>query len=176
MHKLLAFVVMLVVLVSASAAAQGTTNPRANQLVSVQCPATPGNAKLEVYPLLTGGPMTTSQGTGLGLQSKFLRYPFRGHNHHREINPKCGGTWIPEIIPAGTLVWVDAQGYVAYKHDCGNRLVYNGPVTQEATPPPAPQPAPSPYPRLKVRDFWRNLGQGLKNLFLYGPFMVPVEE
>ncbi len=132
------FVLALCAAVSVDAQA---TRPSSGTQVSVICSAEPVDAQMHRFPFASG-PLITSQGVGLGLTPKYLRYPLQAYNHHRELATKAcpGGIWVPEIIPAGTLVWVDEKGYVAYKHDCGNRLVYNGPL-----PAPVPTTA-SPAP------------------------------
>ena len=95
------------------------------------------------------GPLTAEQMANMGLTPKKLRYPWRGHNFHRNVE---GGSWLLETLPVGTLVAVDARGDQVYKVDCANRLVWDGDI-----PAPASKPKPKPTPTLGPsvgRRFW----------------------
>lgn len=117
--------------------------------------ATPADAQLDKYPIASG-PLSVKQMADLGLRPTRLQFPFVGYNLHREINQRCGGTWTLETIPAGEMVLVGKDGYVAYRISCGNRLVWAG----KPTPlPPAVVPAPivAPPAQSFPRRVWNNL-------------------
>ena len=158
---------MLVLFAATGAAAQGLSLPPRSSASPVArdaelCSATPENARLDRYPLASGR-LSVEQGAGLGLRPVFLSHPVEAFNHHREIGSRhCAGTWIPEVILAGTLVWVGDDGYIAYKGDCGNRLI------RKPQPAVAPRPnPPAPEPRAHPRALWRWMGEWLAWPFVY---------
>ena len=160
-----AFIAMLFVLFGSSAASVAAElPPRPAPPVTRDaelCSATPSDARLDIYPLASRR-LSEYQGAGLGLRPVFLDRPLEAFNHHREIGARhCAGTWVPEVILAGTLVWVDADGYIAYKGDCGNRLV------RKPAPAVASRPNPPAEPRARARWLWRSLGDLLAWPFVY---------
>ncbi len=146
MQKMFAFVVLFVVtLVFASPA-----HAQAAKKSGILCSAPP-DAQLAAYPLMSGM-LKSDEAERLGLHPEYLRYDFTAYNHHRELaTAACPEPWVPEVIRAGTLVLVNDKHYVAYKHGCGNRLVYNGPIVP-TKPTPAP-PAATPAPRANNRGW-----------------------
>ncbi len=109
---------------------------------------TPEDARTEQYPFASA-PLSMVQIANLGLRPVRLEREFKGYNHHREVSPNCGGTWVLEVIPAGELVLVGQDGYVAYRVSCGNRLVHFAPLP--------PTPAATPEPKRYLRWLWQDL-------------------
>ncbi|HEY4505658.1 MAG TPA: hypothetical protein VJG67_03135 [Candidatus Paceibacterota bacterium] len=117
---------------------------------AVACPANtvaPTDAKLDKYPVMSG-PLSLAQIADLDLKPQRLKYLFIGYNLHREINPKCGGTWKMEVIQIDEMVLVGKDGYIAYRVSCGNRLVWFDPnYKAPAKPGIVPTPGPNFFGR-----------------------------
>ncbi len=127
---------------------------------SVLCaPALPQDVRLEQYPH-TAGPLTVSQMADLGLSPKRLEFSTTMLNFYRDGKACGGGRWVLETVPAGTLVMVGRDGYVAYLGKCWNRLAPQSiiQVVQSESQPNQPQ--------WYVRSLWKTLGE-----FIAWPFI-----
>lgn len=111
-------------------------------------PVTPEGASLERFPL-TEGKLSDRQIVDMDLKVKRLRYTFKAYVHKRDEHAKCGETWKPEDLKAGTYVLVGSDNYVAYKLGDGSRLVWRG-----ETPKPADIAPANTDNRWFIRKVW----------------------
>ena len=81
-------------------------------------------------------------------------------------------------IEVGEMVWVSNGGHEPrYLASCGNRIspLLAHQISMLPAPAPRPQPSPTPAPGrtgVRLRPMLRWLGEAIKDLFLYGPFMT----
>jgi hypothetical protein len=187
MTRLITLVVALALTLFASAAAVAQTNTIDKSpyygyekvVIAGQSWSAPDYINLGKFPPL-GGKLSSRDARILQLHQEPLGFSGWFVNELRERR-----TFEVIWLDKGTMVWVSNGSREArYLESCGNRIsfllshelkqVTTGPTTQ-----PLPEVKPMTFvetqawPKLRVRDFWRNLGEGIKNVFLYGPFLVP---
>jgi hypothetical protein len=150
--RVVLFLILVGLLLSIAEMASAQTAPAKKG--AVLCSPVLEGMMIDKYPYAKGA-MSAEQIADLGIKAQRLPGPWTGLNWYADPKACGGGSWRKETLPAGEIVWVGPDGYIAYRDSCWNRLAaipVPPPViirTPEPTPPPTPT-TPKPY----VRSLW----------------------